>query len=45
MRRGLPIGPHDVLIAATALAHGAILVTHDTEELARVHGLRLEDWY
>lgn len=43
--QGLPIGPHDVLIAATALAGGAILVTHNTEELARVQGLRLEDWY
>lgn len=43
--RGLPIGPHDVLIAATALARGAILVTHNTDEFSRVHGLRLEDWY
>lgn len=43
--RGLPIGPYDVLIAATALARGAILVTHNTVELSRVAGLRLEDWY
>lgn len=43
--RGLPIGPYDVLIAATALARGAILVTHNTEEYSRVQGLRLEDWY
>ena len=43
--RGLPIDPYDVLIAATALARGAILVTHNTEEFSRVAGLRLEDWY
>lgn len=43
--RGLPIGPHDVLIAATALARGAVLVTHNTDEFSRVQGLRLEDWY
>jgi tRNA(fMet)-specific endonuclease VapC len=42
---GRPIGPHDVLIAATALEHGATLVTHNTREFGRVRGLRLEDWY
>ena len=44
-RRGQPIGPYDVLIAAVALARGAILVTHNTKEFSRVKGLRLEDWY
>lgn len=43
--RGTPIGPMDVLIAATALAHGATLVTHNTREFSRVRGLRVEDWY
>jgi tRNA(fMet)-specific endonuclease VapC len=40
----LPIGPYDVLIAATALAHGLTLVTHNTAEFLRVHGLKVEDW-
>jgi tRNA(fMet)-specific endonuclease VapC len=42
---GKPIGPHDVLIAATVLAHGATLVTRNVREFRRVKGLRVEDWY
>ncbi len=44
-RSGRPIGPLDLLIAATAVEHGAILVTHNLKEFGRVRGLRLEDWY
>jgi tRNA(fMet)-specific endonuclease VapC len=43
-RRGEPIGPNDLMIAATALAHDLILVTHNTGEFGRVIGLVLEDW-
>jgi tRNA(fMet)-specific endonuclease VapC len=43
-RRGTPIGPNDLMIAAIALAHDLILVTHNTPEFSRVLGLRLEDW-
>lgn len=43
--QGTPIGPYDVLIAATALANGGVLVTRNTRELARIEGLRVEDWY
>ena len=42
---GTPIGPHDVLIAATVRRHGCTLVTHNTREFSRVPGLLLEDWY
>lgn len=41
---GTPIGPYDVLIAAIALAHNLVLVTHNTGEFSRVAGLKLEDW-
>lgn len=44
-RQGTPIGPLDLLIAGTALAHGATLVTRNTGEFSRVPGLALENWY
>ena len=43
-RRGLPIGPLDLLIAAHALSLDAVLVTNNVREFARVPGLRLENW-
>ncbi|MGD0090315.1 MAG: PIN domain-containing protein [Planctomycetota bacterium] len=43
-RRGLNIGDADLLIGATALAHNAILVTHNKKHFARIEGLQLEDW-
>lgn len=42
---GTPIGPHDVLIAATARRHGSVLVTRNVREFARVPGLRLPNWH
>jgi tRNA(fMet)-specific endonuclease VapC len=42
---GTPIGPHDLLIAATARRNQCTLVTHNTREFSRVPGLHLEDWY
>ena len=44
-KRGVPIGPLDVLIAATALAHRAILVTHNLKEFKRIDSLEIEDWF
>lgn len=38
------IGSNDMLIAATAVANNATLVTHNTDEFSRVYGLILEDW-
>jgi tRNA(fMet)-specific endonuclease VapC len=43
-RRGLLIGPLDLLIAGTALSRGATLVTSNVGEFRRIRGLRLEDW-
>lgn len=41
---GTPIGPYDLQIAAIALAHNLIVITHNTREFSRVVGLRIEDW-
>jgi tRNA(fMet)-specific endonuclease VapC len=43
-RAGQLIGPNDLLIAASALAHDLVLVTHNVDEFSRVAGLRWEDW-
>lgn len=41
---GTPIGPYDVLVAAQARRRGAVLVTANEREFARVPGLKIEDW-
>lgn len=41
---GRAIGPNDLLIAATAVARGATLVTGNVREFERVPGLDLESW-
>nr|WP_210423968.1 type II toxin-antitoxin system VapC family toxin [Dickeya sp. CFBP 2040] len=41
---GTPIGPNDTAIAGHAIAAGAVLVTNNTREFARVPGLTMEDW-
>ena len=43
-RAGELIGPNDMLIAATALAHDLVLVTRNVKEFGRVSGLRWVDW-
>lgn len=43
-RDGQIIGANDLLIAATACAHQAVLVTNNVSEFARVPGLRIESW-
>jgi tRNA(fMet)-specific endonuclease VapC len=43
-RTGTPIGPNDLFIAAHARALGAIVVTDNVRELARVPGLVVENW-
>ena len=44
-QRGEGIGPMDTLIAATALAHNATLVTRNTREFGRVRELKVADWH
>ena len=39
------MGPHDTLIAATALRHQATMVTRKAREFSRVPGLQLLNWH
>jgi tRNA(fMet)-specific endonuclease VapC len=43
--QGTPIGPYDILIAATALTNSSPLVTHNRREFERIPQLALVDWY
>jgi len=43
--QGTPIGDLDVLIAATAIAVNATLVTNNVQHFKRVRDLRVENWY
>lgn len=42
--RGAPIGPYDLVIAATTLAHGATLVSGNEREFSRIAELAVESW-
>lgn len=42
-RRGRPIQDADILIAATAIARGLILISDDSD-LLRVQGIAVENW-
>jgi len=43
-KKGTPIGPYDMQIAAIALANNFTLVTHNTKEFKRINNLLIEDW-
>lgn len=41
---GALVGPHDLWLAATCVAHGLTIVTANVREFVRVPGLDLEVW-
>lgn len=43
-RAGTPCGEIDTLIAATAIAHGATIVTHNPRHFSPIRGLQVIDW-
>jgi tRNA(fMet)-specific endonuclease VapC len=43
-KKGMPIGPYDLLIAGLARSRDMTLVTSNTKEFERVVGLHLENW-
>ena len=42
--KGKIIGANDMIIAATVLSRGGILVTNNVKEFERVEGLQIENW-
>jgi predicted nucleic acid-binding protein len=42
--RGIAVGPHDLLIAATAVALGYDVATRDMRSFARIKGLTVRLW-
>jgi tRNA(fMet)-specific endonuclease VapC len=42
--KGRIIGGNDIMIAAQAKRRGLIVITNNTREYERVHGLSVEDW-
>ena len=43
-QQGVTVSRMDLLIAAVALVHNLMLVTHNTSDYQNVPGLRLDDW-
>jgi tRNA(fMet)-specific endonuclease VapC len=43
-KKGMPIGPYDLLIAGLARSRDMTLVTNNTREFERIVGLHLENW-
>ncbi len=43
-RRGEPIGPYDLMIAAHSMSLGLILVSDNLREFRKVEGLVVESW-
>jgi tRNA(fMet)-specific endonuclease VapC len=43
-KKGTPIGPFDLQIAAIARVNSLTVVTHNTKEFSRVPDLIIEDW-
>lgn len=42
--KGTPVGPHDLIIAATAMARGHTVVTRDERSFPKIPGLSLQRW-
>lgn len=43
-KHGAPVGSMDMLIAASAIAEGAILVTNNIAHFSKIGKLRVENW-
>jgi len=44
-KSGMPSDNMDILIAASAMAEGAVLVSHNIGHYSKIKNLGLEDWF
>jgi tRNA(fMet)-specific endonuclease VapC len=44
LQQGISVSRVDLLIGSVALVHNLTMVTHNTDDLQNIPGLRLEDW-
>ena len=44
LKRGIPIRPLDMLIAAQAKSRNLIIITNNVREFDRIADLQVEDW-
>jgi len=43
-RKGTPVGPNDLVIAATVISQDGILITNNLREFQRISQLAIENW-
>jgi len=43
-KKGMPVGPNDLLIASIVKSENGTLVTKNTREFAVIDGLKLTEW-
>ena len=43
-KKGSPIGPYDIQIAAQGIVRGLTIITHNTTHFSKIPGAIIEDW-
>lgn len=43
-KSGINVGAHDLLIASTAISIGFSVITSDTKDYKKIHGLKIEEY-
>jgi len=43
-RAGTPLDDFDLIVAACAITHNLVLVTHNIKHFNRIEGLTIQDW-
>lgn len=43
-KRGEPVGPNDLVLAAMVMANDGVLITNNTREFKKIRHLRIDNW-